>query len=307
MSKRGSLTLSFAVVLAAATAAAVAAAATGSGAQDVSAARATHVSSPTAAAAKPRRRPRPRYPVRGVYDRDLSPTGFDHEAAIGFNFIDSSSRHQMVPLARRGLKGFIWLGGYSNDSCTFRESDESVRSQVRALARSKAVGAYFIDDEPDAAECPSAPAQMKARSALVKSIDPRRPTFLVQQRPEQLKLFAHTVDVIGLDRYPCKVHLNGCDFSIIHRQAREAERLGIRYWGVIQAWGDDYYKVPTPRELHLQFEHWRRTKMRGYLVFAWRWPEDKPQDWLANHPELRAQLAKENARPAPRHLRLRAQ
>lgn len=249
---------------------------------------------------------RPRYAVRGVYDRDLSPTGFDHEAKIGFNFIDSDPyRDQMDRLARRGLKGFIWLGGYSNDSCTFRRDDGWVRSHIAAIARSRAVGAYFIDDEPDAAECPSAPAQMRARSRLVKSIDPRRPTFLVQHRPEQLKLFAGTVDVIGLDRYPCKVHLKGCDFSIIHRQAAEAERLGIRYWGVIQAWGDDYYKVPTPRELHLQFEHWRRTKMRGYLVFAWRWPDDKPEDWLANHPELRAQLAKENARPAPLHLRRR--
>jgi hypothetical protein len=245
--------------------------------------------------AQPRRRPR--YAVRGVYDRDLSATGFDHEAAIGFNFIDSSpSRDQMNRLAHRGLKGFIWLGGYSNDSCTFRESDEWVRAYVARVARSKAVGAYFIDDEPDAASCPTAPAQMRARSRLVKSIDPRRPTFLVQQRPEQLKLFARTVDVIGLDRYPCKVHLNGCDYSIIHRQAREADRLRIRYWGVIQAWGDDYYKLPTPSELHGQFVHWRRTKMRGYLVFAWRYPRDAPETWLANHPELQAQLAKENAR-----------
>ena len=240
----------------------------------------------------------PRYALRGVYDRDSSPTGFDHEAALGFNFIDSSpSRSQMNTLARRRLKGFVWLGGYSNDSCTFRNSDQWVRSHVATIARSPGVGAYFIDDEPDASKCPTAPAQMRARSRLVKSIDrrPKRPTFIVLQRPEQLKLFARTVDVIGLDRYPCKVHLNGCDFSIIRRQSAEANRLRIRYWGVIQAHTDGYYKLPTPAELHQQFVHWRRTKMEGYLVFAWRWPEDEPENWLANRPELLAQLAKENA------------
>jgi len=303
MSKRVLTATSVSILAAAAIAAAAVAAATGAAngdrAPSMFSARAT--SGSVAAARDARLRRRARYPIRGVYDRDLSPTGFDHEAAIGFNFIDSDPyRDQMDRLARRGLKGFIWLGGYSNDSCTFRRSDEWVRSHVAAIARSPAVGAYFIDDEPNAAECPSAPAQMRARSRLVKSIDRRRPTFIVQHRIEQLRLFAHTVDVIGLDRYPCKIHLNGCDYSVIHRQAAEANRLRIRYWGVIQAYGDDYYKLPTPGEVRGQFAHWRRTKMRGYLVFAWRWPEDEPERWLANHPELQAQFAIENARPPRR-------
>ena len=297
MPKRVSTATSVSILAAAAIAAAATGAANGDRAPSTLSARATSGSVPAARDARPRRRAR--YPIRGVYDRDLSPTGFDHQAALGFNFIDSNpSRDQMTRLARRGLKGFVWLGGYSNDSCTFRNSDEWIRSHVASVARSPAVGAYFIDDEPDASSCPTAPAQMRARSRLVKSIDRRRkrPTFIVLQRPEQLKLFARTVDVIGLDRYPCKVHLNGCDYSVIHRQAAEANRLRIRYWGVIQAHTDGYYKLPTPAELHQQFVHWRRTKMEGYLVFAWRWPEDEPENWLANRPALRAQLAKENAR-----------
>jgi hypothetical protein len=35
--------------------------------------------------------------------------------------------------------------------------------------------------------------------------------------------------------------------------------------------------------------------MQGYLVFAWRWPRNDPSLWLANHPVLQAQLARENA------------
>src|SRR4051794_2940607 len=236
------------------------------------------------------------YAVRGVYDKDLSATGFDDEAATGFNLIDSGPyESELDRLGRRKLKGFVWLGGYSNTTCSFNKSDRWVRSHVAAVARNPGVGAYFVDDEPDAAKCPSAPAQMKARSELVKSIDPGPPTFLVSYKPDQLKLFAGKVDVLGLDNYPCSIK-NGCDYSKIDAQAAEADRLGVRYWGVVQAHGDDWYKVPTPDELHQQFVHWRATKMEGYLVFAWRYPPDRPSTWLANNVPLRRQLAKENGK-----------
>jgi hypothetical protein len=34
--------------------------------------------------------------------------------------------------------------------------------------------------------------------------------------------------------------------------------------------------------------------MRGYLVFAWRWPPGHPSLWLQNDRALQAQLAREN-------------
>jgi hypothetical protein len=237
----------------------------------------------------------PGYAVRGIYDRDSSATGFDDEAALGFNFIDSDVFDNFDELAARDLRGFVWLGGYSNVSCSFREDDTWIRKHVSAIAGNPGVGAYFIDDEPDAAKCPGAPAQMKARSDLVKSIDPKPPTFLVTYKIDQFKLFADTVDVLGLDVYPCSVE-GGCDYTKIDVQAAQAEHLGVRYWGVIQAFGDDWYKLPTSDELHRQFMHWRATKMEGYLVFAWRHPDGMRSLWLANDSELQQQLKKENAR-----------
>jgi hypothetical protein len=237
----------------------------------------------------------PEYAVRGIYDRDSSATGFDDEAALGFNLIDSDVFDDFDELAARDLRGFVWLGGYSNVSCSFREDDTWIRKHVSAIAGNPGVGAYFIDDEPDAAKCPRAPAQMKARSDLVKSIDPGPPTFLVTYKIDQFNLFAHTVDVLGLDVYPCSVE-GGCDYTKIDVQAAQADELGVRYWGVIQAFGDDWYKLPTSDELHRQFVHWRATKMGGYLVFAWRHPDGMRSLWLANDEELQQQLAKENAR-----------
>jgi hypothetical protein len=259
-----------------------------------------HASPSAQGASKPKR-----YAVRGIYDRDLG-----RQPTLGFNFIDTGpGRDQVRAIAARGLKPFVWLGGYSNTNCEFNESDDWVRSHVRAIAgtrrgrrgpgrrvrRAPLVGAYFIDDEPSAVECPTAPAQIKARSRLVKSIDPRPPTFIVSNHVEQFALFAGTVDVLGLDHYPCSIR-HGCVYSKIDKQAAVADRLGVRYWGVIQAFGDEWYKVPTPQELHRQFVHWRTTNMEGYLVYAWRSPDDAPSSWLANKPALQAQLAVENAR-----------
>jgi hypothetical protein len=34
--------------------------------------------------------------------------------------------------------------------------------------------------------------------------------------------------------------------------------------------------------------------MRDYFVFAWRWPRDDSSLWLANQPDLQAQLKAEN-------------
>jgi hypothetical protein len=264
--------------------------------------RTPHVRKPklivtTAAAPSPgAARPAPRsYSVRGIYGRDGSPSGFHTLVSLGFNAIDSNPYAASIdPLAAAGAKGFVWLGGYSNPTCTFNSSDAWVRSHVAALAGNPGVAGYFIDDEPDAAACPSAPGQMRARSALVKSIDPGPPTFLVDYKVEQLKLWAGTVDVLGLDHYPCSI-ARGCDYAKIDAQAAEADRLGVRYWGVIQAHGDAWYRTPTPEELHQQFLHWRATDMEGYLVFAWSWPAWDPSLWLANNPALQRQLAIDNA------------
>jgi hypothetical protein len=229
------------------------------------------------------------YPIRGIYGRDTA-----RQSELGFNFIDSPPDPALIDdLDRQGLKGFVWLGGYSNDSCSFNESDAWVRSRVAQVAGHRGVGAYFVDDEPNAAKCPGAPRQMHARSRLVKSIDPRPPTFIAAYKVEQFKLFAGTVDVLALDRYPCTFKY-GCDYGRIDQAVAEADRLGVRYWGVVQAHGDDWYRQPTPAEMDAQFRRWRATRMEGYLVFAWRWPSDEPRRWLANNGALQAQLKEEN-------------
>jgi hypothetical protein len=239
------------------------------------------------------------YAVRGMYGRDASATGFDTLAGLGFTYIDSTPDDDFNALAARGLKGFVWLGGYDNATGQFNESDAQVTADVSALAGNPGVGAYFIADEPDAVLNPGAPAQIKARSDLIHSLDPGKPTFIVSYQVAQLRLFAGKVDVIGLDHYPIS-YTQGANYSILDQEIAQANQLHIHYWGVIQAFGDDpnspnsYYRLPTPAELDQEFTIWRASKMEGYLVFGWHWPATAPDLWVGNHPELQAQLAIEN-------------
>ena len=117
-----------------------------------------------------------RYPVRGVFDRDSSRTGFDHEAALGFNFIDTGPYQRRRPACGPRPEGVHLAGRLLQQQMRVQRERRLDPLAVRAIARvaevvgpgirgRPRVGGYFIDDEPDATACPSAPAQMRARSA----------------------------------------------------------------------------------------------------------------------------------------------
>ena len=61
------------------------------------------------------------------------------------------------------------------------------------------------------------------------------------------------------------------------------EAAGVpRYWGVLQAFADSYYRYPTRDELREAFARWRSSRMDGYLVFAWSYAGNS----LDDHPDL---------------------
>ena len=63
-----------------------------------------------------------------------------------------------------------------------------------------------------------------------------------------------------------------------------------RYWAIVQAFADSFYRWPTAEELHEEFRQWRVSSMEGYIVFSWAYSGDT----LANHPDLVTALMAEN-------------
>jgi len=234
--------------------------------------------------------------VRGCYGKDSSPSGFDRIVLrAGFTVIDRGAFRSKLDELPRGVRGLVWLGDYLSKTCALEKSDDWIRSHVSAIAGHPAIAGYYLADEPHVWDCPTAPAQLKARAALVRSLDPGPPTVLVIKGHAPGNPYAPyvgTVDIIGADPYPCS-HAHGCDMSKIDDAIRLLHEAGVpRYWGVIQAFADSYYRMPTVEELREEFRRWRGSRMEGYLVFSWAWRGET----LENHADLIECLRAENGR-----------
>jgi acid phosphatase len=264
----------------------------------------------------------PAYPLRGMYMRDLSSTGFSDEAANGFNLIDSAPG--TADYLTGNLQGLVWVGNYNNTTCSWSVSDSTLASYVTAHKGDPKIAAWYISDEPDPVACPNAPAQHQARTALIHSIDPTAKVYVLldsnsgQASLDEMADWVGTADVFGLNPFTCYQDQSSCVYSWIDTVAARADQLGLPYWGVVQAFGDPpgsgytytsldgsgnpvsgHVQLPSANELDQEFVHWRATKMQDYLVYAWRSPSSTPSLWLANQPPLLAQLLSENGMNPP--------
>lgn len=239
-------------------------------------------------------------------------------ASKGFNLIDSNP-DEVVGLSS-GLKALTWVGEYDRTACIFEQTDAQIRTYVSEHIADPKVGIWFISDEPwqgGTPECPNAPAQHAARSALIHSIDPNAKTLIVLDGNsdhlsiDQIPAWKGSADYIGMNAYICWQG-QSCQYQWIDQIGAEFAASDVPLWGVLQAFGDTdtgqtmcvitvsggtacgVARVPTPTEIHEQFNHWRATSMLSYLVFAWRWPDSDPTLWLENHPEVQDQLKIEN-------------
>lgn len=73
-----------------------------------------------------------------------------------------------------------------------------------------------------------------------------------------------------LGPYPCDRN-QPCDFSWIDQIISAANRAGLTYWGVVQAFDDATWRWPAVDELTHMLNQWAASAEKGYGVFAWTW------------------------------------
>ena len=230
----------------------------------------------TAACAAPAPQPgAPKY--RYLYDSGSSTA----IAQDGWNLYDVSSK-SVADALPAGSQSLYWVGDYNNSTCSWDMSDSAVSSEVQSMVGDSKIFGYFISDEPNPYACPNAPAQHKARTALIHSIDPAKQVVIVldsngfsgrntQDALDQIPLWKGTADAIGLDPYPCYQGSASCDFSWIDRTIQAADAAGIPYWGVVQAFNDSSWRWPTLTELNHMLTQWGSSHETGTMTFAWTW------------------------------------
>jgi hypothetical protein len=196
-------------------------------------------------------------------------------ASYGWNLMDVSSKAAADRLPAR-TKALVWVGNYDMSSCSWQVPDSELRRKAHAMARDPKVAGYFISDEPDPYRCPSAPAQHAARTLLIHSSSPGKPTVMVMdsnsgsESVDQIPKWLGAADYVALDPYPC-YQGKPCNYAWIDTIIKAADRAGLAYWGVVQAFEDSSWRWPTPTEERHMLSQWAASNESGYMTFAWTW------------------------------------
>jgi hypothetical protein len=209
----------------------------------------------------------------------MSETDATNVKGLGFQYaLANPSVAELDLLYSHGLRAIIWLGNY-NDACYWNWSDAKITTSINAIKDHPAVAYYFVADEPHAAPsggCVNSPDDMRARVALIRSLDPRHPTLITENRREDFASLANIADVMGLIRYPCS-YANGCVMSKIDETIAAANAAGIaHYWAVPQMFYEPepggYYRAPSATELQQIYTEWKiapGSRIEGQLVYTW--------------------------------------
>jgi hypothetical protein len=224
----------------------------------------------------------------GAYGSDSSRSGYAMKRRIGFNTVYlgvtlggiKGTLASLDRLHARGMKAVIWLGSYDRQvHCGFERDDTWIQTVVAGLAGNPAIAAYQLGDEVNGrrtVDCGDVPAAMKARTNLIKSIDPSAHTYVTlgmfgEPHYFEYEKYVGTADILGLVIYPCVRQHTECVWAKIRKAIRAAKHDRVpRYWAVVQDFGNSWYRQPTRGELRRQLRMWRRSRISGYFVYNWK-------------------------------------
>ncbi|MFD0331476.1 hypothetical protein ACFQZC_33360 [Streptacidiphilus monticola] len=196
--------------------------------------------------------------------------------ALGFDLAEVTSPADLGHLPP-GVKALVWLGRCDGATPAFADT-------VRPYLHSPKVFGYYLLDEPDPngrwkRMCPA--AHLAAESDYLHRHDPGRKTFFLMMnlgmaaRPDYTNRGdSYTpgnthIDLVGIDPYPCRSELHGCDLSQIPTFVRAATSIGWPLSALVPVyqafgggrWRDDEgapWLLPTPDQAASMLTLWQR-------------------------------------------------
>jgi hypothetical protein len=206
--------------------------------------------------------------------------------AYGFNLADVSTVGEINSLPQ-GVMALVWLG-----SCN--GADTAFVSTVQPFVGNPKVFGFYLADEPDPTGqyhplCPS--TNLKAESDWIHANVPGTRTFIVlmnfgsTRSPSYANSYNPTstgIDLYGLDPYPCRTDLGGCDYSLITAAVPAALAEGISLASLVPVyqafggggWTDDTggaYSVPTVSEEDQILATWAAVMPSPVFDYAYSW------------------------------------
>jgi hypothetical protein len=231
----------------------------------------------------------------------------------GFNLADVSSAGQLDALPA-GVSGLAWIGQCDGVTDRFKQ-------MVRPYIGNPKLFGFYLMDNPDPRSRffggPSTPCtadHLNAESDWIHANAPGAKTFIILMNlassakpwfdPSYNPAKMH-VDLFGLDPYPCRSELGGCDYDMIDHYVIAAEADGVSRTRIIPvyqafgggAWQDDSggtYVLPTAEQEQRILSRWGTLVERPVFDYAYSWGRQKQDNHLEGAVDLRAVFAFHN-------------
>jgi hypothetical protein len=206
------------------------------------------------------------------------------------------------------VRGLVYLGLCNG-------ADASFINTVSPFIGKRKVYGFYVADEPDPLvpmsgdEPQCLASNLRAEADWIHQHVPGTKTFIVlmnlgsDTQPDYTHgytSFNTHIDLFGLDPYPCRVDVHGCDYAMIGAAVRAAEAAGIHRRQLIpvyQAFGGGGYSdwtVPTAAQERRILATWDRFTPAPAFDYAYSWGRQAGDHSLADRPALRAVLTAHN-------------
>ncbi len=235
-------------------------------------------------------------------------------ASAGFDLADVSSTDELGELPA-GVEALVFVGQCGGVDRQFLDTVEPFVGQPQVFG-------FYLMDDPDPTgqygpRCP--PSYLEAESDWVHAHDPGAKTFIVlmdlgtstspSYRHSYTPANSH-VDLYGLDAYPCRTDVGGCDFGIIVSAVRAAEAAGVPEPDLVpvyQAFGggsyvDDtggQYALPTAAQAERLVRTWASVVPDPVFDYAYSWGAQAGDTALGSVPRLQGVFALHNRGAGP--------
>jgi hypothetical protein len=238
--------------------------------------------------------------------------------AIGFNLADVSSASQLDSLPP-GVKGLAWVGQCHGVDAAFIKT-------VRPYIGNPRLFGFHLMDDPDPRSglavlrlFPTCAADnLKAESDWIHANAPGAKTFITlmslssSKRPSFHDTYnpanSH-VDLYGVDPYPCRTELHGCDYDMIDRFVSAAVSSGVPRESIVPIYqtfgGGDWndgdggrYALPTADEERQLLSRWGTLVQTPVFDYAYSWGSQRRDIGLESASDLRTVFSDHNSAAA---------
>jgi hypothetical protein len=232
--------------------------------------------------------------------------------ADGFNLADVASREQLDSLPA-GVKGLAWVGMCDGVTPAFTDVVDQY------LGDAKLYGFYLMDrPDPTGQWYPvCTPEHLKAEADYIyDKFGWWTITFIIvmnmsssAQHPSYADTYTYAnshVDLFGIDPYPCRTDLAGCDYSYITKAVAAAEDAGIPQWRIVPVfqtfgggnWTDDAgstYAMPDVAQERQLLATWQSVVPTPKFDYPYSWGRQRNDTALSGSQDLEDLFATKNA------------